>query len=82
MQHLAQCLTKEEGGPSWKGTVTLMCDGAAYQSNDDAIRYMRALGFNVAISAPYAYSSQVCEYGFAFIKSLDLNPLMRPTGKK
>ena len=43
---------------------------------------MKALGFRVAVSAPYSYSAAPVELAFAFLKDRDLNPERLKTGKR
>ena len=43
---------------------------------------MKALGFNICVSAPYSFASAPVEYSFAYLKSKDLNPSGIKTGKR
>ena len=67
---------------SWRDNTLLLIDGARYQTARESIRHMKALGFNIVVSAPYSFASAPVEYAFAFLKSTDLNPSGLKTGKR
>ena len=77
---LAAKLTQEDR--HWRRNSLLLIDGARYQTCNESIRHMRALGFRVCVSAPYSYSGAPVELAFAFIKDRDLNPDGLKTGKR
>ena len=80
ISRLATKLTKQDR--NWRGNTILLIDGARYQTCEESVRHMRALGFRVCISAPYSYASAPIEYAFARLKSVDLNPDRLKTGKR
>ena len=77
---LAKKLAKEDR--AWRANTLLLIDGARYQTCAESIRHMKALGFRVAVSAPYSYAAAPVEYAFAFLKNQDLNQSQLKTGKR
>ena len=73
-------LTSEDR--NWRQNTVLLIDGAKYQTGEQSIKHMKALGINVCVSAPYSYASAPIEYAFGFLKSVDLNPDRLSTGKR
>ena len=43
----------------------MIVDGATYHTNPTVVDYMRQIGWNVMVSAPYSYSSAAIEWYFA-----------------
>ena len=66
MSKLATKLTKED--KNWRDNSVLLIDGAKYQTCVESVKYMKALGFRIIISAPYSYSSAPIEYVFGQFK--------------
>ena len=50
---LSAKLSQED--PNWRSNTRLLIDGARYQTSTESIGHMKALGFQVIISAPYSY---------------------------
>jgi hypothetical protein len=66
----------------WRKNSIILIDGAKYQTSKESQKYMRALGINYIISAPYSFAATPIEYAFSFLKAVHLNPLGLKTGKK
>ena len=59
----------------------VLVDGAAYHVDRRSIAFMKSIGWNVVISAPYSYAAAAIEIYFALVKSTDMNPTGLPAGK-
>ena len=80
MSKLVAKLTADD--KNWRNSSVLLIDGARYQTCPESVKYMKALGFKIIISAPYSYASAPIEYVFGQFKSVDLNPEGLKTGKR
>ena len=59
-----------------------MLDGARYHTGSKVREYLRKLDLQVIWSGPYSYSTAPIEMVFGALKSGDLNPNKKPTGKR
>ena len=80
MSTLASRLSKED--KEWRNNTVILFDGAKYQTCKESQEHLKALGIKFCITAPYSFTTSPVEYGFAFLKSVDLNPRNLKTGKK
>jgi len=80
MSKLVQRLNKED--KNWQQNTIWLFDGAPYQTNEASQNWLKALGLNYVISAPYSYSAAPIELAFALLKSTHLNPNRLKTTKK
>ena len=72
-------LKKED--PHYYDNTVILIDGAAYHVDRRSIAFMKSIGWNVLISAPYSYAAAAIELFFAQVKSTDMNPTGLPAGK-
>ena len=80
LQYLVDQLDLER--PSWKDDTVLLLDGARYHTGSQVRKYLRKLEVQVIWSGPYSYSTAPIEMVFGALKSGELNPDRKPTGKK
>ena len=67
---------------NWRKDTLILLDGAQYHLNDSIIEHLNMLQMDVIFTGPRSYDACPCEMVFAHLKSLDLNPMNLPTGKK
>ena len=80
LQHLVEQLDLSR--PSWRDDTVLLLDGAKYHTGSRVREYLRKLDLQVLWSAPYSYSTAPIEMVFGNLKSGDLNPDKKSTGKR
>ena len=55
---------------------------ASYHRSEDMREYYKYLGVNACFSAPYSYAAAPVELWFARLKTGDINPENKPSGKR
>ena len=60
----------------------LLLDGARYHTGSKVREYLRKLDLQVIWSGPYSYSTAPIEMVFGALKSGELNPNNKQTGKR
>ena len=78
-QRLDSTLRKED--PHYKDNTVMLLDGASYHIDKRSLAFMKSLGWDVIISAPYSYDAAAIELYFGQVKSTDLNPGELSAGK-
>ena len=72
----------EEEVPTFRANTVLQFDGATYHRSAETRNYLANVGVKTIISGPYGYEIAPIEMFFARMKSTNLNPEGRRTGKK
>jgi hypothetical protein len=80
MKKLVEILELED--KHFRRNTVIFWDGASYHSADETIKTMRALDIPIMQLAPYSYLSAPCELAFGLFKSVNINKLEMPMGKR
>jgi transposase len=67
---------------NWRNDTIIVLDNAKYHGAESTLKVFESLRIPVAFLGPHSYDAAPCELFFAWFKSVDINPLHEPTGKK
>ena len=67
--------------PDYRDKTVFLADGASYHTDKKSLDFMKLLGWNFVISAPYSYEAAAIEMYFSLVKSTDMNSQGLPAGK-
>ena len=80
IRELVRILDREREG--WRKTTVLTLDGASYHQSDETMDIFKQLKVPMMILGPHSYNCAPCELLFSALKRGNLNPEMKPTGKR